>query len=191
MNEQQTPKHPEFRKRIVTRLNSAHTLLAKQTDSNVSCFDHWNIVRTISNRQSDLVEVGSDYSDNLGFLDGQKSATNNSITVFCKIGEFNFTFRMTYNWSQICSLDQKPFGISLLVQILSLFCQFLKSSNNMFRILAVIPQNLEMRLNEVATFSDILCSLHLVSCQHPNFYFYIDQYVLALIRSLIVSGTQS
>ena len=61
----------------------------------------------------------------------------------------------------------------------------------MFRILAVIPQNLEMRLNEVATFSDILCSLHLVSCQHPNFYFYIDQHVLALMRSLIVSGTSS
>jgi hypothetical protein len=44
-------------------------------------------------------------------------------------------------------------------------------------------------LDEIAAFGDVFCCLHFVPCEHPNLNVCIGQCVLALMRSLMVSGT--
>ena len=48
-----------------------------------------------------------------------------------------------------------------------------------------------MILNKIATFGNIFRCLHFIASKHPNFNIYINKLVLALIKSLIVSGTYS
>ena len=72
VHQQQSPQHPELGQSVVTRLNCAHSLLTEQSNADVGGFDHWNIVRTITDRKSDFVELISDYCDNLSLLNGQQ-----------------------------------------------------------------------------------------------------------------------
>jgi hypothetical protein len=68
MHKQQPPQHPELRKRVVTRLNCAHTLLAEQTNPYMRSFDHWNIISPIADGQCDLFEFFPDQCDNFSLL---------------------------------------------------------------------------------------------------------------------------
>lgn len=78
VNEQEFPQSLEFRNSKVTSLDSSHTFITVDTNTDVSFLDHVNIVSTISNGKSDFVHAILNQSDNLGLLFRSNSTTNNS-----------------------------------------------------------------------------------------------------------------
>lgn len=55
MHQQQPPQHPKLRQCIVTGLNGSHTLLAEQPDTYVGSLDHWYVVGSVADGESDFV----------------------------------------------------------------------------------------------------------------------------------------
>jgi len=157
----------------------------------MSCFDHRDVIGSITDGQSDFVEIISDNSNNFSLLNRQKSTTDHRITIFSQIWQLFLTIWIANNVSQVSTFYQKSFGPPLSIQFQCSLCKIFECSNNPFRICTIISQYFKMRLNKVATFSNIFSSFHLISRQHPNLNFWININLLALIKSLMVSGTSS
>ena len=186
MHQQQPPQHPKLRQRIVTRLHSSHPFLPEQPHPDMCSLDHRYIIRPVPDRQCYLIQVCSHYTYYLGLLDGEKTATNHSIAVLGQIRELLLAILVTDYGCQVCPLDQETFGLTHTVKFLSPFSQSLESVQYIGRILALVPQDLKVRLYQVATFGNILSSLHLIPGQHPHLNLYITTFLLARIKSLIV-----
>ena len=69
MPQNQLPQAPEVRQTVVRERGRLVSLLAHDTDADVSCLDHVDIIRTITYRKCDLGGVMVPYElDNLFFL---------------------------------------------------------------------------------------------------------------------------
>lgn len=95
MMHKKSPQESKLAKCKVTRLNSTHTLITIEANTNMSFFDHGNIVGTISNGKSNnfwiIILNKADY---ISFLTRRDPTANNCFTRLAYFQEVKFVNRI-------------------------------------------------------------------------------------------------
>jgi len=81
MHKQESPKHSELRQGIISRLNSSHPFLPVQSNADVCCLNHGDIIGPIPDGQGYLVEMFPDDFNDVLFLNWLQSAAYDSLAV--------------------------------------------------------------------------------------------------------------
>lgn len=88
MMHQKPPQKLELTKSKITRLNSPHSFITIETNSNVGLSNHGNIVSSVSNSQSyNFWVITFNQSNHVCLLTRRDSAANDGFASFCNFDE--------------------------------------------------------------------------------------------------------